>query len=208
MKQRSIWAGGLALIGLIAALFFSQLHGFSAGATTRGNLSLAVASDVSPLVAQAEAPAVVQINGAYEDPEGRFQIGILDGFSVNSVAGSPLFEAGDGSLAYSVVIVSAGGEGSLEAPLTNAALAQAVKSTFARGEGFQTTGFEVIDGGGVQIAWVGRLSNGGITQPVQGKVVARQVDADIYLLAVSATEAGAAQVDSALVALAESLQVL
>ncbi|MEO0491263.1 MAG: hypothetical protein AAFZ49_17185, partial [Cyanobacteria bacterium J06659_2] len=155
MKQKSIWVAGLALMGLIATLFFSQVHGFRAVAMAPEGWSLTTAPHAPTVVAQAEAPAGesetvapagVQISGDYQDPEGRFQIGILEGFSVNSVAASPLFEARDGSLAYSVVVLPTGGDVGIDAPLTDAALAQAVKNTFTRGEGFQTTGFEVIDG--------------------------------------------------------------
>ncbi|MEM8546162.1 MAG: hypothetical protein AAGF66_19475, partial [Cyanobacteria bacterium P01_H01_bin.119] len=95
-----------------------------------------------------------------------------------------------------------------EVALTDAALAQAEKTTFAQGEGFQTTGFDAIPDGGVQIAWAGRLSVGGSTQPVQGRVLAKQAEQNIFLIAIAATDDGAPLVDSALTALSGSLQIL
>ncbi|MEM6426476.1 MAG: hypothetical protein AAF728_15155, partial [Cyanobacteria bacterium P01_D01_bin.128] len=163
MKQRSIWAVGIGLISLIGVLFFSQLHDSRSGAAIAQDRAavadmLMVQAEDAPAEVPTDAPAIPELTGNFEDPQGRFQVGILDGFAITTVAGNPLLESADGNLAYTVVVLPTGSTDDAEVALTDAALAQAVKTTFAQGEGFQTTGFEAIPDGGVQIAWAGRLS--------------------------------------------------
>jgi hypothetical protein len=129
------------------------------------------------------APALPMVSGSFEDPQQRFQIGILEGFNVSSAGGSPLFQAADGSLAYTVVVT----------PLTaaespDAALVDAAQRTFGNGEG--------------------RLSQGAAPpQPITGKIFARQRGQDVFLLLVAATDGASAQLSDAITALGGTLIV-
>jgi hypothetical protein len=149
------------------------------------------------------APALPMVSGRFEDPQGRFQIGILDGFTVSTAGGSPLFQATDGSLAYTVAV----------APLTfaetpEAALVAAAQSTFGNGEGFVAGNVQPIPGGGVRINWSGRLSQGTTPpQPITGKIFARQRENNVFLLLVAATPVAEAQLSDAIIALGSTLIV-
>ncbi|NJL48528.1 MAG: hypothetical protein HC929_14915 [Leptolyngbyaceae cyanobacterium SM2_5_2] len=151
------------------------------------------------------APALPMISGNFEDPQGRFQIGIFDGYRVSTAGTSPLFEAPDGSLAYTVAI----------APLTTdlnqvseADLVGAAQRTFGRGEGFAAGDIQPIPGGGIRINWTGQLSQGTVPpQPIIGKIFARQVESNAFLLLVAATEAGEPQLSDAIIALGSTLTV-
>jgi hypothetical protein len=159
-------------------------------------------------VAQAEdtAPATsaFPLAGTYTDETGeQYQIGIAEGFQLDSAQGNPIFSAPDGSLAYSLVTVPL----SNEAPLADVALAAVVQDTFGNGEGFQTQGFQATNQG-LQVAWTGLFSQG--SQPpvaMAGTVVAQQRGTTVYLLMVAAQPAAQAQVPEVVGALLDSLQI-
>lgn len=163
--------------------------------------SAAVAQGNAP--PQLLAPALPMVTGNFEDPQGRFQIGIFDGYSVSSAGGSPVFQAADGSLAYTVAVTPAPPAQSPEA-----ALVAAAENTFGAGEGYVTEDIQPIPGGGVRINWAGRLSQGSTPpQPISGKIFARQRDAEVFLLLVAATDAAEAQLSDAIIALGGTLIV-
>jgi hypothetical protein len=144
------------------------------------------------------------VSGSFADPQGRFQIGILDGYSVSSAGGSPLFQAADGSLAYTVAVAPLP-----TAPTPDAALIAAAESTFGAGEGF-VAGDDVqpIPGGGIRINWSGRLSQGAAPpQPITGKIFARQRREEVFLLLVAATSVAEPQLSDAINALGGTLTV-
>lgn len=170
---------------------------------------------VEPAAAEPDSPdseAAAEpfaLGGSYDDPQGRYQVAILNGFSVNTYAGSPVFEAADGRLAYTVVTVPIAPDSDEPVgTVTDATLAQAARDTFDDGEGFQTTGFQQLEEGGIQISWLGSLSQGGSTQGMQGVILSRQAGNRIYLLAVAATPEGYDQIESAIATLAPTLELL
>lgn len=146
----------------------------------------------------------LSLGGNYQDPAGRFQVGILAGYNVSSVGASPLFSSPDGNLAYTVVVRSR----SSSRPLTAATLAQIAIDTFGRGEGFIPDGFRPLGTGRVQVPWTGSLTMGGNTRPMNGMIFASQSQQDILMLLISATETGRASVDAAVATLTDSLQPL
>ncbi|MGB3138238.1 MAG: hypothetical protein WBB18_15635 [Nodosilinea sp.] len=149
------------------------------------------------------APPLPMVSGSFEDPQGRFQIGILDGYSVSSTGGNPLFQAADGSLAYTIAVAPL-----RPASSPAAAMVAAAQATFGAGEGFVTSDVQPIAGGGVRINWAGRLSQGAAPpQPITGKIFARQRETEVFLLLVAATDAGEAQVADAINALGSTLVV-
>ncbi|NER78613.1 MAG: hypothetical protein F6K42_03365 [Leptolyngbya sp. SIO1D8] len=146
------------------------------------------------------------VSGLYEDPQGKFQIGILDGYAVSTAAGSPLFQLGDGSLAYSVIRVPLDSE----SPLAEIGLVEIAQQTLGRGEGFQTQTFSTVPGGGLQIFWTGRFSrqSSAPPQPISGTLLVKQQGAEAYLLIVAAFEDAVAQVPRIITTLTNTLVIL
>ncbi|MEL7036020.1 MAG: hypothetical protein AAFO04_10435 [Cyanobacteria bacterium J06592_8] len=138
----------------------------------------------------------------YKDPQGQFQIGILEGYNVGFVGNFPLIESPDGSLAYTVVAKPR--ESTRAIP--NASLAQIAIEAFERGEGFKPGRYQELGTGSIKLPWTGTLKMGSKTQPIQGSIFTRQVGNNIFLLLVSATEAKASEVDAAIVALSDTLK--
>ena len=138
--------------------------------------------------------------GTYKE-EGQFEIGILDGYQVSSVAGVPIIESSDRSLAYTALIR----QRATNQSLSPNALTQIAIETLQGGEGFQPGAVQPIAPGEILLSWTGTLSANGV-KPVSGRVFVRQVDRTVLMLVVSATEEGKASLDSAIAALAGSLQ--
>jgi hypothetical protein len=177
---------------------------------------------ISPLVPGGVLPPVptfptavpaappLPIKGEYKDPEGRFRIGILEGYRQSQLAGSVLIEAMDGSLAYAPIGVPAaiGLNNPLVTPqVTEDLLSQAAKTTFQQGESFQVTGQQSIPGG-LKVDWTGKLTIAGKTQPLTGVILAKPTNGGVLLLLIAATESGAKNLPGAVTALLDSFQAL
>lgn len=193
-------------IALVVSIVLTQGMHLGGGGNTLDALRAAIPEGIaqgnSP--PPALAPALPMVSGSFADPQGRFQIGILDGYSVSSAGGSPLFQAADGSLAYTVAVAPLP-----TAPTPDAALIAAAESTFGAGEGF-VAGDDVqpIPGGGIRINWSGRLSQGAAPpQPITGKIFARQRREEVFLLLVAATSVAEPQLSDAINALGGTLTV-
>jgi hypothetical protein len=163
---------------------------------------------MAPLQAQTNAPpvelapALPMVSGTFQDGGDRFEIGILDGFEVSSVGSAPLFQAPDGSLAYTVVVAPA------EPEASDATLLRLANEAFGQGEGFTPAGQQALPGGGLQILWTGQLTQGnGPPQPISGQIFAKQRDTDVFLLMVAATAGQADQVGDAIATLGSTLTV-
>jgi len=200
MTRRSIVWMSLAAIALTISLLLGS--GWrTQGVATPTAIQLAQESSESEPSSEGGGPAVT---GTYEDPQGAFQVGILDGYSVSSAAGSPLFQASDGSLAYSIVRLPL----TSDVPLSEIGLVEVAEQTLGDGEGFQTQTFSTVAGGGLQIAWTGRYTQGGAPpQPISGTILVKQQGAEVYLLAVAALEPAVAQVPAVVSTLAETLTI-
>lgn len=165
----------------------------------------------TPTALPASTAPPLPLGGDYQDPLGRFKIGILKGYKVSPLAGSVLIEAPDGKLAYSVVAKSQplGNPIGLNAGYDNTdGLTKAAADVFQRGEGFQPGPPRPEAGGGAVIDWTGTLTIASNPQPVGGVILVRSSAKTILLLIVTATQAGADQVPGALSALANSLKAL
>lgn len=197
MRRQSVWLLGVAAVALVLSLMLG--YGLSDPLTVN-----------APALAQVEPTAEnaspTDISGIYTDPQNRFEIGILNGYQVSTAGGSPLFQAPDGSLAYAVVLVPL--DANAPDPLPDVALLRAAETALGQGEGFQTANFQPVEGGGLQIEWTGRLSQGsGPPQPISGRILAKQEGMTIYLLTVAGTETGSAQVEPATASLVPTLIV-
>ncbi|WP_017302200.1 hypothetical protein [Nodosilinea nodulosa] len=198
MRWFRVWL--LGAIALVVSLLLTQGIPGKAAVGSGGAIAPLAQGNAPP---PALAPALPMVSGSFEDPQGRFQVGIIDGYSVSSVGGNPLFQAADGSLAYTVAVAPL-----LAASTPEAAMVAAAERTFGDGEGFVAGDVQPIPGGGIRVNWTGRLSQGAAPpQPITGKIFARQHGAEVFLLLVAATSAGEAQVSDAIIALGSTLIV-
>ncbi|NMF82840.1 hypothetical protein [Nodosilinea sp. P-1105] len=194
----------LILVGLavVISLTMGPLMLSSNQTAARGSGSVVAQGNPPPPTL---APTLPMVSGQYEDPQGRFQVGILDGYQVSTVANAPLLQAPDGSLAYTVAVSPLPPD---RAALSEAELVAMAEQTFRHGEGFLLGPPQPIAGNGVQISWTGRLTQGNAPpQPIAGQIYARQRGDSIFLLLVAATDAAQAQVNDAIAALGSTLTV-
>ena len=156
------------------------------------------------------------IAGAHKDAAGRFEIGLVKGYRVSPLGDSILVEAPDGRLAYTVIAQSAAQLGFLNGvALTPENLAQVVRNTLGRGEGFQAEIQQSIKDG-IQMNWSGTLTIGGKLQPVKGVVIAKLgqtknktvIENNIIILTIAATDSGTLDLPRAIGALGMSLQTI
>lgn len=164
----------------------------------------------SPTPPPASTAAPLPLAGEYRDPAGRFKVGLLQNFQAAPIAGSVLVESAAGELAYSVVVQSQ--------PVTNPiglipglnteALGQVAAIVFQRGEDFQPGLPQAEAGGGAVINWTGNLTIAGKPQPVGGVILVRPNSKSVLLLVIAATQTGGDRVQSALAALANTIQPL
>lgn len=165
----------------------------------------------TPPSAPASDAAPSALGGTYQDPSGRFKVGVLENYKVSPLAGSVLIEAPDGNLAYTVVPQSQplGNPIGLIAGYDNSeSLAKIATTVFQRGEGFQPAPARLEAGGGAVMDWTGSLTIGGNAQPMQGVILVRPSSQTILLLLIAATQAGQDRVPGALSALANSLEAI
>ena len=163
---------------------------------------------IVPIVPASLAPPLA-VSGDYKDPNKRFKIAILQGYTVSPLAGSALIESRDGSLAYTVLVRSQGELALQNGTLTgiNDALAKIAQTAFQQGEGFQTGPWQAIQNG-IKLDWTGRLTIAGKSQPVSGVILVRQLQTDVAMILIAATESAGGQVPGAVAALVDSLQPL
>lgn len=210
MRRNRRWLIGLMLIVALGAILWGNLfHSPSPQAVRPFQSSPAQAQSPSPTPSPSPAPEATPplplSEQPYQDPAARFQVGIIEGYTVSVLdRGSPLIESPQGDLAYTVVTRSR----STNRPLSNGSLAQIAIETFERGEGFQAGEFREAPSGGALIPWMGNLTTGGQTQPLSGAIIARQQGRDVVMLLVAATESATARVDDAISVLGQSLQAL
>ncbi|HEY9753467.1 MAG TPA: hypothetical protein V6C46_10985 [Coleofasciculaceae cyanobacterium] len=164
-----------------------------------------------PLPASSAAPFPLQPS-PYQDPGGRFRVGILQGYSVSPLAGSVLIESPSGGLAYTVVAQAQPMNNPISPQFQTEGdidlLANAATAVFQRGEGFQPGPARLEAGGGIVMDWTGTLTIGGQSQPVGGVILVRSSLRSILIALIAATQAGGAQVPAATAALATSLEIL
>jgi hypothetical protein len=153
-----------------------------------------------------EVQAALPLDGQFIDAQGQYQVGILPGYRVTTIGNSPLMEAADGQLAYTVVTVPRA-PNAFDRPLTDTALAQVAQGVFQRGEAFQPQPYRSVPSG-IQISWTGQLTLGGVAQPVGGELLALQAEKGITVLLVAATAGAAEQVPIAFATVVNSLQFL
>ncbi|NET45192.1 hypothetical protein [Okeania sp. SIO2B3] len=141
-------------------------------------------------------------SSSYKDSQ--FEIGIIEGYQQKIIAGVPVFESPEGNLAYTVVVKP---QVNLQ-QLDNQTLAIIAINEFARGESFQPQEFQIIKPGEITLPWSASLTINNKTQPINGIILARQIDRNVFLLLISATEAKAEKITQVLQVLSNSLKAV
>ncbi|MDJ1182271.1 hypothetical protein [Roseofilum casamattae] len=155
-----------------------------------------------PEVEEPTAPPL-PVGGTYEDPNGFYQVAILEGYKVSSTSRSPLFESPDGDLAYTVLRLPR----ITKQRLTDGILAQIAIEELTQGEGFVATEYSPVAEGTVQVPWTGTLTQGRSGQPMSGVILSSQPEQDVFLVLIAATETGAEQVPNVVSTLLDGLEV-
>mgnify|MGYP000371461883 CR=1 FL=1 len=145
----------------------------------------------SPEATTSPAPSLALAEEGYQDPGQRFQVGLLADYTQTMLAGVPIFESPDRTLAYTVALRPRAADVNLNA----GALSQVAIDTFRTGEGLQVGAFEPVTDG-ARLPWTGTLTMGRNTQPMQGVMLARQVPGRVLLLLIAATAEAADQVEA------------
>ncbi|HEY9814632.1 MAG TPA: hypothetical protein V6D20_02325 [Candidatus Obscuribacterales bacterium] len=148
-------------------------------------------SPASPEATTLPAPSLALAEEGYQDPGQRFQVGLLADYTQTMLAGVPIFESPDGTLAYTVALRPR----ATDVDLNAGALSQVAIDTFRTGEGLQVGAFEPVTDG-ARLPWTGTLTMGRNTQPMQGVMLARQVPGRVLLLLIAATAEAADQVEA------------
>jgi hypothetical protein len=213
MKRKPL---SLILLGLLVPLVFSFSPSggiFSAFPVGTAQVQAQEASptpqptptpQATPTEAAETSPPTLPLSeSAYIDPQGRFQVGILEGYNIGFAGNWPLIESPDGSLAYTVVVKAR----ESDRVIPSASLAQIAIETFERGEGFQPGTYQTISLNEISLPWTGSLKTGATTQPIQGKIRVRQEGARLLILLVSATESAVQDIDPAVITIADSLKL-
>ncbi len=232
MNRKRLWLVSLGIISAIALIF----SGYDQPSESTFQVPAAIAQPVAqpgnpaPTAPPGSLPAIpvnpprspsfappastappLPMGSIYQDPSGRYRVGILQDYKVSPLAGSVLVESLDSNLAYVVVPQSQplGNPIGLNAGYDNSdSLAKIAIAAFQRGEGFQPVPAQLEEGGGAVMNWSGALTLGGTTQPMSGVILVRPSSKYILLLLIAATPAGADRVPGAVAALANSLEPL
>lgn len=217
MKRKQFWFIGLAWITSAILIFGtaepSTLAKPAASPPTPGVSATPATTSPKPPAATLSAPTLPLSEAPYKDPQGRFEIGILENYKVSAIpqsgspsriADAPLIESPDGNLAYTVVVQSK----ITNESFTNEALAQMASNQFQRGEGFQPNQLKILSPGEILIPWTGSLTIGKNKQPITGEILVRQNQEQIIMLLVSATEDAKENIPSAIGTLSDSLKSL
>jgi hypothetical protein len=211
MKRKQFWFIGLAWITSMLLIFGTAEPSTSAGQNfLRAAAPAATFASVAPATtpnlpaATLSAPTLPLSEAPYKDPQGRFEVGILQNYKVSQIADAPLIESPDGNLAYTVVV-----QGKItNESFTNEALAQMASNQFQRGEGFQPNQLKILSPGEILIPWTGSVTIGRNKQPITGEILVRQNQEQIIMLLVSATEDAKDNIPSAIGTLSDSLKFL
>ncbi len=216
MKRKQFWFIGLAWITSALLIFGTAESSTSAkpaASPPTTGASVAPATTANPPTATLSAPTLPLSEAPYKDPQGRFEIGILQNYKVSAIpqsgslkriADAPLIESPDGNLAYTVVVQNK----ITNESFTNEALAQVASNQFQRGEGFQPNQLKILASGEILISWTGSVTIGKNQQPISGEILVRQNQEQIIMLLVSATADASDKIASAIGTLSDSLKFL
>ncbi|OKH11758.1 hypothetical protein [[Limnothrix rosea] IAM M-220] len=169
LNRKRFWTIGLALMTALSVMGFSL-----------GNL-IAVHAETS----------------TYQDPAGRFEVGIISGYKMTPLAGMFVVESPEGDLAYTVTVRPKAGDRHLE----DDQLAQIAVDTLATGEGFIAGAFTGNDIG-IELPWRGVQGK----TPIAGMVFARQTNNSVLVLSLSTTETSTEKIAEILPELSQTLK--
>lgn len=206
MKRKQLWLIGLAGITCLVLIFSTVETSTLAKPTATPPSPRVSPTQVTTIPKQSQetisAPTLPMNETPYKDPQGRFEVGILQNYKVSAIADAPLIESPDGTMAYTVVVQSK----ITNQSFTNEALAQMAINQFQRGEGFKPSQLQALSPGEILIPWTGSLTIGRNKQPINGEIFVRQNQDQIIILLVSATADASARLPSAIATLSASLK--
>lgn len=153
-------------------------------------------SETLPVFADVDTTGLSLSETVYREP-GQFQVGVLDDYQTSVTAGVALVESPTGEVAYTVQVQ----QRASDRPLIDDELVQIAISKLERGEGFRLWDVRTTDTG-VVVNWTGRLGN----SPLSGRTFLRQVDSEVLMLVVSATQEEAGQLDGVVALVSDTLQ--
>ncbi|NET09684.1 MAG: hypothetical protein F6K09_04270 [Merismopedia sp. SIO2A8] len=210
MGRQRRWFIRIVLTAFFAAVvvgfspLFSALHWEQAGIDQseigQAEIGQIKRSLPSPIAQAQETPPAPPT--LFNAPSGQYEIALLDGYQVHTVANTSVIEAPDGRLAYTVVVTPTFKPGT---PLTNAALAQVARETFQQGEGFLVEAFQELGEGRVKMDWIGQVTTRG-TQAMSGTIFAQQSGDNVFLLMIAATDAAKDDLPGAIATLSASFK--
>lgn len=203
--KRKLWLIGLAGITCIVLIFSTAETSTLAKSTATPPSPGVSPTPVTTIPKPQETisvPTLPMNETPYKDPQGRFEVGILQNYKVSAIADAPLIESPDGTMAYTVVVQSK----ITNQSFTNEALAQMAINQFQRGEGFKANQLQALSPGEILIPWTGSLTIGRNKQPINGEIFVRQNQDQIIILLVSATQDASARLPSAIATLSASLK--
>lgn len=208
MKRKKTWFLCLGILTAMILIFSgheplnatlnlpAQAEGMPEMLAGRSGNQLLASPFLTPLPPLSDQP--------YKDPQGQFEVGILENYNVSAIDENPLIESADGTMAYTVVVQPK----ITNEQFSNEALAQIAMNQFQRGEGFQPETLQVLGNGEILIPWTGTVTVGRTSQPISGSIVVKQNPDRILILLVSATENASQDISAAIATLADSLKFL
>jgi len=216
MKRKKVWFMGLVLLTATILIFGgnepssatlnlpAQAEDIPQIIAGRSGVTVATATTINNSSETISAPKVSLREQPYKDPQGRFEVGILENYKVSAIADAPLIESPDGTMAYTVVVQPK----ITPEQFSNEALAQIAINQFQRGEGFQPNQLKILEilaPGEILIPWTGRVTIGKKTQPIRGSILVRQNPDKIVMLLLSATDDASQDISTAIATLSDSL---
>ncbi|USR91815.1 hypothetical protein NEA10_03555 [Phormidium yuhuli AB48] len=150
-----------------------------------------------PVLPDVDTAGLTLSETLYEKP-GQFQVGVLEDYRTSTNAGVAIIESPSRDLAYTVQVQQRAND----RQLIEDELVQIAIDRLQRGEGFQLGMVRPVDTGVLMVDWTATLGG----TPLFGRVLLRQVDSQVLMLVVSATEEKSEQLDAVISLLSGTLQ--
>ncbi|MCC5899380.1 MAG: hypothetical protein JJU32_15880 [Phormidium sp. BM_Day4_Bin.17] len=150
-----------------------------------------------PVLPDVDTAGLTLSENVYQQP-GQFQVGVLEDYRTSEHAGVALIESPSGELAYTVQVQQRAND----RQLIDDELVQLAIDRLQRGQGFELGTVRPLDTGLLLVNWT--ATSGGT--PLSGRIFLRQVDSQVLMLVVSATQEESEQLDAVISLVSATLQ--
>ncbi|WP_159787659.1 hypothetical protein [Sodalinema gerasimenkoae] len=150
-----------------------------------------------PVLPDVDTAGLRLSENVYQQP-GQFQVGVLEDYRTSVNSGVTVLESPSGNLAYTVQVQQRAND----RQLIDDELVQLAIDRLQRGEGFELGTVRPLDTGLLLVDWTGTLG----ATPLSGRIFLRQVDSQVLMLVVSATQEESEQLDAVISLVSETLQ--